>query len=197
MTEADLERLKHALKLLSEAEKQLRVSTDRSTWFIATLLQLGSVPSPGTTHTGSSRRQSSRATEESISREVIAYKQRSGLQCSNSASPTSMRKSGNLVHEVKLSSSSSEVLESETSIASHDDTTTSTMTLTCRNSEKLNDIWIKCVDRCHSKTLKQLLYAHGKLLSISEVEGKPKTSLNKMKEKPRNCILIDSYLQVS
>ncbi|CAH8252303.1 unnamed protein product [Arabidopsis lyrata] len=171
LTEADLERLKHALKLLSEAEKQLRVSTDRSTWFIATLLQLGSVPSPGTTHTGSSRRQSSRATDESISREVIAYKQRSGLQCSNSASPTSMRKSGNLVHEVKLSSSSREVLESETSIASHDDTTTSSMTLTCRNSEKLNDIWIKCVDRCHSKTLKQLLYAHGKLLSISEVEG--------------------------
>ncbi|KAL9306128.1 Protein STICHEL-like 1 [Arabidopsis thaliana] len=171
LTEADLERLKHAMKLLSEAEKQLRVSTDRSTWFIATLLQLGSMPSPGTTHTGSSRRQSSRATEESISREVIAYKQRSGLQCSNTASPTSIRKSGNLVREVKLSSSSSEVLESDTSMASHDDTTASTMTLTCRNSEKLNDIWIKCVDRCHSKTLKQLLYAHGKLLSISEVEG--------------------------
>ncbi|XP_010476500.1 PREDICTED: protein STICHEL-like 1 [Camelina sativa] len=173
LTEADMERLKHALKLLSEAEKQLRVSTDRSTWFIATLLQLGSMPSPGTTHTGSSRRQSFRATEDppsSISREVTAYKQRLGLQCSsNSTSPTSMRKSGNLVHEVKLSSTSSEVVESDT--ASHDDTTASTMTLTCRNSEKLNDIWIKCVDKCHSKTLKQLLYAHGKLLSISEVEG--------------------------
>ncbi|EOA39517.1 hypothetical protein CARUB_v10008136mg [Capsella rubella] len=172
LTEADMERLKHALKLLSEAENQLRVSTDRSTWFIATLLQLGSMPSPGTTHTGSSRRLSSRATEDhppSISREVIAYKPRSGLQCKNSASPTSMRKSGNLVYEVKLSSSSSEVLESDT--ASHDDTTASTMTLTCRNAEKLNDIWIKCVDRCHSKTLKQLLFAHGKLLSISEVEG--------------------------
>ncbi|KAL1203647.1 Protein STICHEL-like 1 [Cardamine amara subsp. amara] len=174
LTEADLERLKRALKLLSEAEKQLRVSTDRSTWFIATLLQLGSMSSPGTTHTGSSRRQSSGATEEnlsSISREVIAYKQRSGLQRSNSPSPTSMRKSGNPVHEMKLPSSSSEGLESDTSIASHDDTTASTMTLTCRNSEKLDDIWIKCVDRCHSKTLKQLLYAHGKLISISEVEG--------------------------
>ncbi|XP_010496095.1 PREDICTED: protein STICHEL-like 1 [Camelina sativa] len=172
LTEADMERLKHALKLLSEAEKQLRVSTDRSTWFIATLLQLGSMPSPGTTHTGSSRRQSTRGTEDppsSISREVTAYKQRSGLQCNNSASPTSMRKNGNLVHEVKLSSSSSEVLESDTD--SHDDTTASTMILTCKNSEKLNDIWIKCVDKCHSKTLQQLLYAHGKLLSISEVEG--------------------------
>lgn len=166
-----MERLKHALKILSEAEKQLRVSTDRSTWFIATLLQLGLMSSPGTTHTGSSRRQSSRATEEnqsSISREVIAYKQRSGLLCSNSPSPTSMRKGGNAV---KSSSSSSEVLENGASVSSHDDATASTMTLACRNSEKLYDIWTKCIDRCHSKTLKQLLYSHGKLLSISEVEG--------------------------
>ncbi|ESQ35361.1 hypothetical protein EUTSA_v10006609mg [Eutrema salsugineum] len=169
LSEADMERLKHALKILSEAEKQLRVTTDRSTWFIATLLQLGLMPSPGTTHTGSSRRQSSRATEEnlsSISREVIAYKQRSGLQCSNSSSPTFLRKGGNTVHEMKLNSSSS-----DGSISSDGDTTASTMTLTCRNSEKLNDIWIKCIDKCHSKTLKQLLYTHGKLLSISEVEG--------------------------
>ncbi|KAJ4915762.1 Protein STICHEL-like 1 [Raphanus sativus] len=144
LSEAEMERLKHALKILSEAEKQLRVTTDRSTWFIATLLQLGlMMPSPGTTHTtSSSRKQSSVATEEnrsSISREVVAYKHKSSLQCSNSASPTS---------------SSSEVIENDASI-----------------SEKLNDIWMKCVDKCHSKTLKQLLYSHGKLLSISEVKG--------------------------
>ncbi|CAN7098434.1 unnamed protein product [Brassica rapa subsp. narinosa] len=157
LSEAEMERLKHALKILSEAEKQLRVTTDRSTWFIATLLQLGLMPSPGTTHTSSSRRQSSIATEEnqsSISREVIAYKQRSSLQCSNSASPTSIRKGETTVHEVTSFSSSSEVLENDASI-----------------SEKLNDIWMKCVDKCHSKTLKQLLYSHGKLLSISEVKG--------------------------
>ncbi|CAH8353890.1 unnamed protein product [Eruca vesicaria subsp. sativa] len=157
LSEAEMERLKHALKILSEAEKQLRVTTDRSTWFIATLLQLGLMPSPGTTHTSSSRRQSSIATGEnqsSISREVIAYKQRSNLQCSNSASPASIRKGENTIHEVKSSSSSSEVIENDASI-----------------SEKLNDIWMKCVDRCHSKTLKQLLYSHGRLLSISEVKG--------------------------
>lgn len=166
VSEAEMERLKHALKILSEAEKQLRVTTDRSTWFIATLLQLGLMPSPGTTHTSSSRRQSSIATEEnqsSISREVIAYKQRSSLQCSNSASPTSIRKGETTVHEVTSFSSSSEVLENDASI-----------------SEKLNDIWMKCVDKCHSKTLKQLLYSHGKLLSISEVKGKAK-----------NCFKLD------
>ncbi|CAN7079430.1 unnamed protein product [Brassica oleracea var. botrytis] len=187
LTEADMEGLKHALKLLSEAEKQLRVSNDRSTWFTATLLQLGSMPSPGTTHTGSSRRQSSRATDDdpsSLSREVMAYKQRiGGLHFSKSASPASIRKrSGNHTHEAKSfsrvidntcykSSSSSQVLESEASISSHDNSTASTMMLTQRGSEKLNDIWRKCIERCHSKTLRQLLYTHGKLISISEVEG--------------------------
>ncbi|CAH8387571.1 unnamed protein product [Eruca vesicaria subsp. sativa] len=188
LTEADMEGLKHALKLLSEAEKQLRVSNDRSTWFTATLLQLGSMPSPGTTHTGSSsRRQSSRATDDdpsSLSREVMAYKQRiGGLHFSKSASPASVRnKRGNHTHEAKSfsrvidntcykSSSSSQVPESDASISSHDNSTSSTMMLTQRSSEKLNDIWRKCIERCHSKTLRQLLYTHGKLISISEVEG--------------------------
>ncbi|KAJ0240446.1 Protein STICHEL [Hirschfeldia incana] len=187
LNEADMEGLKHALKLLSEAEKQLRVSNDRSTWFTATLLQLGSMPSPGTTHTGSSRRQSSRATDDdpsSLSREVIAYKQRiGGLHFSKSASPASIRKrSGSHTHEPKSfsrvidntcykSSSSSQVPESEASMSSHDNSTASTMMLTQRSSEKLNDIWRKCIERCHSKTLRQLLYTHGKLISISEVEG--------------------------
>jgi len=188
VTEADMEGLKHALKLLSEAEKQLRVSNDRSTWFTATLLQLGSMPSPGTTHTGSSRRQSSRATDDdpaSVSREVMAYKQRiGGLHFSKSASPASViKRNGNHSHEAKpfsrvidnncyKSSSSSQMIESEGSIASHENSIASTMMLNQRSSEKLNDIWRKCIERCHSKTLRQLLYTHGKLISISEVEGK-------------------------
>ncbi|CAN8266757.1 unnamed protein product [Cochlearia groenlandica] len=188
LTEADMEGLKHALKLLSEAEKQLRISNDRSTWFTATLLQLGSMPSPGTTHTGSSsRRHSSRATDDdpsSISREVMAYKQRiGGLHFSKPASPASNRKkSGIHSYEAKpfskvidntcyKSSSSSQVQESEASIDSHDNSDASTLMLAQRSSEKLNDIWSKCIERCHSKTLRQLLFTHGKLISISEVEG--------------------------
>lgn len=42
VTEAELERLQLALKILSDAEKQLRHSSERSTWFTAALLQLGS-----------------------------------------------------------------------------------------------------------------------------------------------------------
>jgi hypothetical protein len=42
----------------------------------------------------------------------------------------------------------------------------------CIDSGKLCDIWACCIERCHSKTLRQLLHDHGKLVSISEVQGK-------------------------
>ncbi|KAL7592566.1 hypothetical protein Lser_V15G31876 [Lactuca serriola] len=42
-------------EFLSESEKQLILSSERSTWFTATLLQLGSVPSADLTPSGSSR----------------------------------------------------------------------------------------------------------------------------------------------
>ncbi|MCO5601076.1 hypothetical protein L7F22_055195 [Adiantum nelumboides] len=41
LSEMKLERLRVAMKTLSEAEKQLRTSNDRTTWLIAALLQLG------------------------------------------------------------------------------------------------------------------------------------------------------------
>ncbi|KAJ7967917.1 protein STICHEL [Quillaja saponaria] len=137
LTESELERLKHALKLLSEAEKQLRASSERSTWFTATLLQLGSMPSPDFSHSGSSRRQSFKTTDDdpsSASREASSCKQMSDARYVNlkSTSPASLRKEVN---------------------------------------DKLYNIWARCIERCHSKTLRQLLHTHGKLVSICEVEG--------------------------
>lgn len=182
MTEAELERLKHALKLLSEAEKQLRVSSDRSTWFTATLLQLGSVPSPDLSQSNSSRRQSSRTTEEdpsSASREVTIYKQKSDTHylSRRSSSPASLYKAinGNSNHQGEFGFSSrplpSQSMDSFTSSASLDDELVGNMLFRARNSEKLDHIWEKCIAKCHSNTLRQLLHAHGKLFSILEFEG--------------------------
>lgn len=42
-TEASVQQLNHALKILSETEKQLRASTSQTTWLIVALLQLSSV----------------------------------------------------------------------------------------------------------------------------------------------------------
>ncbi|XP_073284536.1 protein STICHEL-like 2 isoform X1 [Primulina huaijiensis] len=41
-SEADMQQLSHALKILSEAEKQLRMSKNQTTWLTAALLQLSS-----------------------------------------------------------------------------------------------------------------------------------------------------------
>ncbi|RWW05637.1 hypothetical protein GW17_00031068 [Ensete ventricosum] len=37
--------------------------------------------------------------------------------------------------------------------------------------DKLDEIWRRCIDGCHSRTLRQLLYGHAKLASIPENEG--------------------------
>ncbi|KAL5704791.1 hypothetical protein ACHQM5_023167 [Ranunculus cassubicifolius] len=157
LTEAEVERLKQALKLLLEAEKQLRLSSERSTWFTAALLQLGSVPSPDPT--SSSGRKSSKTTDEGHSNsswDIYAHKNRfdSHIIRKSTSSSTSQPSSfdGRPLH--------GRTLEGGTPL-------TNTMT----DAEKLDNIWEKCIERCHSKTLRQLLHAHGKLVSISEIEG--------------------------
>jgi len=39
-------------------------------------------------------------------------------------------------------------------------------------SDSLAQVWIRCIENCHSKTLQQLLLDHGKLVSIRQFEGK-------------------------
>jgi putative salt-induced outer membrane protein YdiY len=84
---------KNALKLLSEAEKLSRTSSERSTWFTVTLLQLGSQPSSDHTQSSSSsRRQSCKTTEDdpsSDSRDISSFKHKSDLQyMSQKSTPT-------------------------------------------------------------------------------------------------------------
>ncbi|KAL6183987.1 hypothetical protein ACLB2K_045395 [Fragaria x ananassa] len=189
LTEAELERLKHALKILSEAEKQLRVSSERSTWFTATLLQLGSLPSPDLSHS-CSRRHSCKTTEDgsssaSTSREAATYKQkldghymlqksthnsvqRAPNENSNHRGDSLSRNSG---FGVNPKPSHDQFVDSGASTPLCGNVMAGNMSLSCVNSEKLNDIWAQCIEKCHSKTLRQLLHSHGKLVSISEAEA--------------------------
>lgn len=43
IAEAEMQQLSHALKILSETEKQLRMSKNQTTWLTVALLQLSSV----------------------------------------------------------------------------------------------------------------------------------------------------------
>ncbi|CAI0376833.1 unnamed protein product [Linum tenue] len=178
LTEAEVERLKNALKILSDAEKQLRFSSDRSTWFTATLLQLGSVPSLELTISSSSKRgSSSRTTEEdpsSVSREASVYKRKSDAQYlqRRSSSPASLYDAMNgSSFGLNCKSPHSQLMGTCSSSLSLDGSLSGDTPSRLRDSEKLDFIWEKCIEKCHSKTLRQLLHSHGKLLSIAEVEG--------------------------
>ncbi|KAK9095752.1 hypothetical protein Sjap_021249 [Stephania japonica] len=161
LTEAELERLKQALKLLLEAEKQLRTSSERSTWFTAALLQLGSVQSPDPTNSSSSRQQNSKSSGDNPSGSSLDYtfKKQPHSQYMLRDSITS---SSSMATAVGHSGSSGTPCE-ENRIGSK--------VIRCLRPDKLDQIWEHCIDRCHSKTLKQLLHVHGRLLSISEIDG--------------------------
>ncbi|XP_027329415.1 protein STICHEL isoform X2 [Abrus precatorius] len=185
LNESELERLKNALKLLSEAEKQIRTSSERSTWFTATLLQLGSIPSPDLTQSGSSRRQSCKTTEDdpsSASRDVTSCKHKSDVQYMprKSTYTASQQKmvNDNSSHQKDMSSKidgfslkSKPVIDDGSTVVSSDDHMVGNTMFRCIDSGKLSEIWVHCIGRCHSKTLKQLLHSHGKLVSVCEVEG--------------------------
>ncbi|XP_076899169.1 protein STICHEL-like [Bidens hawaiensis] len=168
LTETEVERLKQALKLLSESEKQLRVSSERSTWFTATLLQLGCVPSSDPTPLGSGRRQSSRTTDDDMSatfKDIYFQKQKVDTQHYEPQKSTPLKPN----HTSSSNSLEDAVLPmrqlingDDLSVSRHDDVI---------NSSLLDDIWARCIDKCHSKTLRQLLHTHGNLVSVSEDEG--------------------------
>ncbi|XP_023738140.2 protein STICHEL isoform X1 [Lactuca sativa] len=185
LTEAEIERLKHALKLLSESEKQLRLSSERSTWFTATLLQLGSVPSADPTPSGSSRRQSSRTTEDdpcATFRDIYFQKQRQDSQYTPQKStpmypPKPIRQNSTSPKDTLLSMR--QLMNGDAIAASsvpHDDDDDDDVIIGNNvskrsNSNILDDIWARCIEKCHSKTLRQLLHTYGNLVSISEDKG--------------------------
>ncbi|CAI9770173.1 unnamed protein product [Fraxinus pennsylvanica] len=154
LSERELGKLKHALMLLSEAEKHLRVSSEQSTWFTATLLQLGSVPSPDQTQPRSSQRQSFKTNEEHhihTFREVTAQKQRSDA--------------------ANVNPDHSQSINDDALAIRHNDFMSGKIKSRYMNSNTLINIWVQCIEKCHSRTLRNLLHTYGKLVSISEVQG--------------------------
>lgn len=179
VTERELDRLKHALTLLSEAEKHLRVSSERPTWFTATLLQLGSMSSPARTQSTSSRRRSSMATEEdrvSMPREATAHKQNSDEQSGSSTSFMAADRCNSMIKEKLVGltpeTNESQFIDGKSLTVSHGDCISRRTTLACEDSEMLTNIWLLSIEKCHSKKLRLLLHSYGKLVSVSEMKGK-------------------------
>jgi DNA polymerase III gamma/tau subunit len=190
VTDAELERLQQALRILSDAEKQIRLSSERSAWFTAALLQLGSGHNSEITQSRSSSKQSVKATSETMmesvressasrttshplftfrdSKKALDLKTTSGHSSPQVPSLSSRMKPNDNVIYGECRSVDRALLDSaQTSIPSEQRPTNSGI------SDNLTRVWLKCIENCHSKTLRQLLHDHGKLASVKECEGKP------------------------
>jgi len=166
-----MERLQQALKILSDAEKQLRLSSQRSTWFTAALLELGSSHSPQPTPSRSSSRQSIKRLDDGGSE-----KTRESSSSENKSNPSLSIWESNSASIPGVTSGriSISAPRSLLDITQKEDAT-SVMVPRCVSPDKLDAIWRWCVEKCDSERLKHMLYAHGKLVSITETKGKRTT----------------------
>uniref|UniRef100_A0A0A9CUV2 STICHEL DnaA-N-like alpha-beta domain-containing protein n=1 Tax=Arundo donax TaxID=35708 RepID=A0A0A9CUV2_ARUDO len=188
ITDAELERLQQALRILSDAEKQIRLSSERSTWLTAALLQLGSSHNSEIIQPRSSSKQSAKATSETMmeavressasrttshplftfrdSKKTLDLKTTSGHSSPQGLNSSSrMRPNDNVIYGESRSVDRALVDSAQRSISSEQRPINSEI------SDNFTRIWRKCIENCHSKTLQQLLYDHGRLASVRECEG--------------------------
>ncbi|URE43225.1 DNA polymerase III subunits gamma and tau domain III [Musa troglodytarum] len=143
LTEAELERLRQALKILSDAEKQLRHSSERSTWFTAALLQLSAGHNLESTQSSNNTKRSTRGTDDVVS----------DMVCDSRICEIRTSLDGTLTDSGPTGDATDMKVYKYVSL------------------DKLDEIWRRCIDGCHSRTLRQLLYDHARLASITENDG--------------------------
>lgn len=192
VSEEELERLRFALQILSDAEKQLRASSnDRTTWLTAALLQLGparpcsvALSTSGTSAaTSPVVKTSSNGTRQVL--KVINGKNihKSTVKgCSQKKSyPLTAMKCGNRssrssfevqVHPEDTSNLSSAVCKDPSRAETGGDSMTSNRKkATLVGPGNLESIWWNVLERCKSPAIRQLLQSHGKLLAVSISAG--------------------------
>ncbi|XP_043724241.1 protein STICHEL-like 2 [Telopea speciosissima] len=137
IAEANLQKLRHALKVLSETEKQLRSSKNQTTWLTVALLQLSSVES------SSLDANDSRVCLRTVSERDEGF--------------------GRI-------SSTREILKHPVSyLCDENKSHNSEMHGDCK--EKLENIWSRVMESCHSNTLKSFLQKEGRLASVCINQG--------------------------
>ncbi|XP_074555911.1 protein STICHEL-like [Curcuma longa] len=143
LTEAELNRLKQALKTLSDAERQLQHSSERSTWFTAALLQLGASQNLENTQSYNNNKQSTGGSEGMMYETIH-----------NSRFCKDRRSIDNSLLDTRPANNP-----------------TRAKVYTYATPDEVDVIWRKCINQCHSTILKQLLHDHGNLVSIIENKG--------------------------
>ncbi|XP_024522565.1 protein STICHEL-like 2 [Selaginella moellendorffii] len=191
LSKDQLEKLRHALKTLSESEKQIRSSQDQTTWLTAALLQFA--PDPHSGFPGSSGRTSNTpsilAANDTSEKETIEWEppltkeswddveHQHQAVLSGHLNSLQIDAENNLKHQAVLSGHLNSLqVDAENNLNGQDTTAQQPSALgegdrvALERQQKLLDTWIRVLEVSQSSILKQLLWNHSRLSSIS-IEG--------------------------
>lgn len=174
-----MEKLRQALKTLSEAEKQLRMSNDKLTWLTAALLQLAPdqqymLPSSSAEdtsfHHSPLRQNDSRAVIKKGGMDCVMISNNGrrlstdGVEKHHKDSPSSIRDGS------KLSGSRSQGVR----IASRDPSAYDDVMVNDKRGKgrtEIEDIWLEVLGNIKNSGIKEFMYREGKLISVSYGAG--------------------------
>ncbi|KAG6505171.1 hypothetical protein ZIOFF_037524 [Zingiber officinale] len=173
LTEVKLDRLLQALQILSDAEKQLSLSSEPSTWFTAALIKLSSHNTEPNTPSSCSRISNEKLNDASNKLKHASKNITSSISKVKSGSYSTQ--GSHLIGSITKMKTDSSVSSMESHGTSeedhHSNEYTNRKVLEYASSEKLEMIWRDCIEKCYIKELKQLLAFHLKLVEIKESES--------------------------
>lgn len=176
-----MEKLRQALKTLSEAEKQLRTSNDKLTWLTAALLQLAPdqqymLPSSSA---DTSFIQSPLALNSMGGREVRKVGEQAQMPSSSRGLSTNGKKSGiSDVHSNSMlkgassdckrhSSAGAGMVPQQISTRSAEMNRVSGRHVSGKGRKGIQEIWLEVLEKIQYNGIKEFLYQEGKLVSAS------------------------------
>ncbi|XP_073313262.1 protein STICHEL-like 4 [Primulina huaijiensis] len=164
LTKEDMEKLRQALKTLSEAEKQLRASNDRITWLTAALLQLAP-DQQYMLHSSSSR--------TSFNHGPLSSKEKRG-KIDTDVLAAQVGNSGNVYCNAKLKGIISDVtgrikdrVPRQVYTATNGKDNIYEVQFHGKVRQEIEVIWLEVLEKIPIHSIKELMYRNGKLISLS------------------------------
>ncbi|KAK9267327.1 hypothetical protein L1049_009751 [Liquidambar formosana] len=186
LSKEDMEKLRQALKTLSEAEKQLRMSNDKLTWLTAALLQLAPDQQymlPGSS-AETSFNHSPLVPNNAVGRDIIRRgnfeqaempKYKRGLSTNVKIESIHTGTSVNVNDNGRMKGSSLDgkrhagagLGPQQTSPLSADVHRVSGRRVSGKSHKEIEEIWLEVLEKIQINSIKEFMYQEGKLISVS------------------------------
>ncbi|KAJ6292704.1 hypothetical protein OIU78_024811 [Salix suchowensis] len=185
LSKEDMEKLRQALKTLSEAEKQLRMSNDKLTWLTAALLQLAPdqqylLPSSSTetsfnhsplalNNTGGRdfARKGGERVEMSNNKRVMSTHVRLGNLPGGTSADFRYSGSTNGIDMDRKINAASGMAPQWSSVQTSDAVLVNGRKVSGKSCKGHEEIWLEVLEKVQINSMREFLYQEGKLISVS------------------------------